>query len=152
MYSESEVLKSMELFKGLAPVELSNMASLMRPVRVKEGEIITRAGQPAHTFYVIMSGSYVVSFEEGRAFTLHNPGDFLGWSFLNASTHYTGTSTALTDGDVLALRSDDFMRLLQKNTVMADEIMKTVSTRKHELRYGFTAESNRPSVSPDQEQ
>lgn len=140
MPSDNEILKSMELFSDLAPAEISKISALMRPQHVKEGEALTRTGEPADSFYVIHSGSFMVSFEGGQAFTLHSPGDFLGWSILVAKPDYAGTSIALVDSDVLALRSDDFMRLLQQDLVLGDKIMKTVSAKKDSLRHGFSFE------------
>ena len=138
MSAEMETLKSMPLFSELKASEVSKVATLMHPLHVKEGETLTRTGERAGWFYVIHSGSFMVSFEGGEAFTLHEPGDFLGWSILVAKPNYAGTSVALVDSEVLCLRSEDFMRLLQKDVVLGDKIMKTVKSKKDTLRHGFS--------------
>ncbi len=137
MPSEKEILQSMDLFQGLGRDAIATLAKLMRPVRVKEGEVLTKRGDVAHTFFVILSGNYMVHFPDGKAFTLHKPGDFIGWAILVASTRYNGTSVALTDGEVLALKKADFMRVIQQDLAMGNKIMQTVTTQQHKMRYDF---------------
>ena len=137
MATNRQILSDMELFQGLGREEIGAIAAIMRPQQVKEGEILTKVGDPAHTFYVILSGNYMVHFPDGHAFTLHRPGDFIGWAILVASVRYNGTSVALTDGEVLAMKKADFMRLLQRDLAMGDKIMKTVTTQQNHLRYDF---------------
>ena len=51
----------------------------------------------------------------------------MGWSTVVYPFSYTGTVTALTDGDVLSISSRDFFQLIQANNVLGEKIMKKIN-------------------------
>jgi CRP-like cAMP-binding protein len=122
-----KVLKSIELFKDLESGELGQIASILNPVRATEGEILMRRGAPAQTFYVALSGNYMVYFKGGQAFTLHKFGDVLGWSTVVTPFYYRATTIALTSGDLLSMSRLEFLRLVQKNAALSGKIMKKIN-------------------------
>lgn len=124
MHTETQILKSMDLFMDLKPDELEKVASLMHPTRVTEGEILSEIGRPAYNFYVVLSGNYLLSFDDGRAVTLHEAGDVIGWATLAGGATYIGTGTALTNGEVLTMKSEDFLQLLQGESELGDKLMQ----------------------------
>lgn len=123
MDKEKQVLQKTDLFKDLEPVELEKIASIMQLTRVHEGELLTDRKQPAYYFYVVVSGNYMLSFDEDRAFTIHEEGECMGWATLAASSYYTATSVALTDGEVLCMSGQDFLELIQINSAIGDKLM-----------------------------
>ena len=100
---------------------------MLNPRTVKKGEAIIRKDTPALTLFVIISGKYELSFENGRSITLDKKGEIMGWSSVVAPFRYTGTVTALTDGDVLYISGRDFFQLIQANNVLGEKIMKKIS-------------------------
>jgi CRP-like cAMP-binding protein len=122
-----QILKSIELFKDLDGGELGQLASILNPVRVTEGETLMRRGEPAQTFYVVLSGNYMVYFKGGQAFTLHKLGDVIGWSTVVTPFYYRATGIALTNGDLLSMSRLEFLRLVQKNAVLSGKIMKKIN-------------------------
>ena len=123
-----QFFKSLDIFQDLSPNELEKIARIVHPMKTREGEEFIRVDEPAETFYVILSGNYMVYFKDGRAFTLHYKGDIVGWSTVVTPFRYVGTVVALTDGDVLTLSGQDFRRLIQQNAVLGGKIMKRIYT------------------------
>jgi CRP-like cAMP-binding protein len=121
------VLQGLALFSELNTEEKTAIAEIMQQTKVVEGEVLATRGQTAHTFFVILSGSFMVHFNKGRAFTLHKKGDIMGWSAVVTPFKYTGTMTALTDGEVLYASGESFMRLIQSNADLGDRLMKKIN-------------------------
>lgn len=127
MTTEINILESLGIFEGLNHEELEHLASLMNPVKVKEGETLARRGQTAHTFFVILSGNFMLHFKDGRAVTLHKKGDIMGWSTVVTPFQYRGTAVAMTDGEVLTMSGQEFLRLIQENSALSDKIMRKIN-------------------------
>jgi len=89
--------------------------------------VIARRGDCAHTFFIVLSGNFMVSFKRDRAITLHNKGDIMGCSTVVAPFNYTGTATALTDGEALSMPGQELLRLIESNPAMSDKIMKKIN-------------------------
>ncbi len=133
MSTDIQTLKSLDLFAELNFGELEKIASLMHMMKVAEGEVLTRKGEPARTFFIVLSGNFMLSFKKERSFTLHNKGNIIGWSTVVTPFQYRGTAIALTDGLVLSMPGQEFLRLIQSDSTLGDKIMrkinKTVSER-----------------------
>ncbi len=127
MPTDVNTLKSIDLFKELDPDELAKMAAMMHPMNVTEGEILTRINDMAHTFFVALKGNFLISFKEDRGITLHKRGDIMGWSTVVTPFRYTGTTVALTDGEVLTMAAQDFQDLLMEYSVLSNKIMMKIN-------------------------
>ncbi len=133
MSTDIQTLKSLDLFTDLNFGELEKIAPLMHLMKVAEGEVLTRKGESARTFFIVLSGNFMLSFKKERSFTLHNKGNIIGWSTVVTPFQYRGTAIALTDGLVLSMPGQEFLRLIQSDSTLGDKIMrkinKTVSER-----------------------
>lgn len=127
MLNEIEILRSMELFKSLNSEELEKIAVLLHPLNVNKDQILTMEGEPAKNFYIIVSGRFKISLTTGNDIVLSHVGDFIGWATIIAAPTYLGTGVALTQGEVLKLSGQDFMRLLISNADLGGKIMKNGS-------------------------
>jgi CRP-like cAMP-binding protein len=134
MATDIEILGSLALFNSLHTNELELIANLIRPVRVTESEILTRRNDPATTFYIVLSGHFMVYFAENRAITLHDRGDVMGWATLVRPHNYNGTTIALTDGEVLSMDGQEFLTLIQGNAAIGEKIMKKINKIMEERR------------------
>ncbi|CAN2039314.1 Cyclic nucleotide-binding domain-containing protein [Candidatus Magnetomoraceae bacterium gMMP-15] len=117
-------LQTMGLLKNLERSDLEELASIVTSMRVHEGETITHKGSSAHTVYLVISGNFMVHFEDGRALTFHGHGQVIGWAAVVTPFFYTGTAVALTDGEVLAIKGQDLLELVQANSEFGNNIMK----------------------------
>ncbi len=127
MPTDIQTLKSLDLFEELTSEELTQIAPMIHPMKISEGELLTQRGEPATVFYVALKGNFIISFKDGQAFTLHNRGDIIGWSTIVTPFLYTGTAVALTDGEVLALNGDDFLQVIQGESSIGDKIMSKIN-------------------------
>ena len=118
----------MPLFGDMDADALGKISSLMTYAKVQEGELLTQRGLTAHTFYVILSGNFMISFNEDRAFTLHKKGQIMGWSSVVTPFRYTGTAVALTHGEVLCLSAEAFRELLMGDARISELLMKKINT------------------------
>jgi CRP-like cAMP-binding protein len=128
MPSSPELLKSIELFSSFTQEELEKVAPLVNPMKVMEGEILAKKGARSRTFFIVIKGNFMISFENGKAITLHNKGDIMGWSTLVAPFTYKGTVIALTNGEVLTLPGQEFYLLLQSESALSSKIMNEINS------------------------
>lgn len=127
MAVEPKVLQNIPLFDDMDEEALYKISRMMHLATVQEGEILTQKGEGAHTFYVVLSGNYMVSFHEDRAITLHEKGQIIGWSSVVSPFKYTGTAVALTRGEILSMSSEEFRRLLQEDAQVSEKLMLKIS-------------------------
>lgn len=120
-------LGSMDLFAELSSAELEQVQAIAHPVQVAEAEIITHIGAPAHNFFVILSGSFMIAFKDDRAITLHDKGKIMGWSTVFSPFRYKGTTVALTDSEVVSIPGDKFLSLIQSNAALGNKIMNKIN-------------------------
>ena len=128
MAVDTKRLRNIPLFEDMDEEALDKISSMMHLLKVEEGEVLTQKGEGAHSFYVILSGNYMVSFNDGRAITLHKKGQIVGWSSVVSPFKYTGTATALTRGEVYSMSSEDFRQLLQGDARTSELLMLKIST------------------------
>ena len=127
MTVEIKLLETLDLFEGVDHEDLELLGELLKPMRVHEGEVLTRRSDPAQNFYIILSGSYMIYFKDGKAFTLHEKGGVIGMSTMLEPFNYRGTTVALTDGEVLMVAGDKFNELIQGNARLGGKIMRTLN-------------------------
>lgn len=127
MAVDPKTLSAISLFREMDEAAIEKISRLMSAVPVDEGEVLTQKREPAHSFFVILSGNYMVSFEDDRALTLHKRGQIIGWSSVVAPFKYTGTAVALTRGEVLSMSSEAFRQLLQEDARISELLMLKIS-------------------------
>jgi len=127
-------IQSLEFFKDLTYSELELFASSLNSRSVKKGDILLRKGTPAMTFFIILSGTFKVSLEKGRSYTLDKKGTVIGWSTVIAPFEYTGTAVAETDGDVLSISSLEFFQMIQSDNTLGTKIMQKIQKIASERR------------------
>jgi CRP-like cAMP-binding protein len=103
-----------------------------RPIRIGEGEVLMRQGEPGDLFYVIDTGSLEVSIS-GRVVAILVPGDHVGEIALLRNVPRTATVTAREDGELLALERDDFLRAVTGFALSTAEAERIADARLAEL-------------------
>ena len=61
------VFRRLKIFEGLSASELQNLATRMRPLRIKRSQSIIVEGLPANDLYVLLSGVVKVSATNGTS-------------------------------------------------------------------------------------
>jgi len=126
MSVDAHILQPLAFFSDLEQHELEEFAGLLRSRPVRENEVIIQRGTPALTFFIILSGTFEVAFEQDRSIVLNKKGEVMGWSTVVHPYHYTGMVTAVSDGELLEISSRDFFELIQSNNRLGEKIMNKI--------------------------
>ena len=118
----------LSLFGGLPPARVEGALRRLEPLAVHAGDVIVREGDPADRFYVIDSGSFVVTQAdpaggEPRHLRTLGTDEVFGERGLIGQTPRTATVTAVTDGLLFEMDGDDFLRLVGAGKGVADRLM-----------------------------
>ncbi len=121
-----EFLRSVDLFKHLAPAEITNTAEKMKQRRFGKNEIIIREGDAGEEFFLISRGSVDVfkrvdGGEEKRLATL-GAGNFFGERALLVDEPRNSTCVAASEVEALALGKADFKQALDTSASFKDQI------------------------------
>jgi len=127
MHLDLQNIHEIDLFNELSSDELDKILPIIHPVKIFEGERLIREGGTSQTFYVIVSGNYLIYFKDGRAFTLHNKGDMIGWATIASPFTYHESAVALTDGEALMIPVEEFLNLIQSDSELGSKITKKVT-------------------------
>ena len=123
---DMNTLETLDFLAELTPEEILQIKPFASMVKVIEGEVLINRNSPAHTFFINLTGNFMLSYENGRAVTLHDKSDLMGLSSVLTPFHYTGTVMALTEGEVLSIPGQDFLQFIQGNALLGDKIMKKI--------------------------
>jgi CRP-like cAMP-binding protein len=134
--SLEKALPNIELFSELSNKELKSVASLMTPVRVKAGRVLTEEGQPGREFMIIIEGTATVR-RSGKVVARLGPGDFFGELAVIAGVPRTATVTADSDMLIENLNRREFSSLLDESPRIAKKILVGAVRRLHELEVGL---------------
>ncbi len=126
------ILGQCPLFAGLSQWELKSISQLMRLVEFKRDETVYREGNPADSFYVVVSGrfeAFVASLEKKKILAYLRRGDHFGEMSLLTRQPHSATLRALSDSLVLELKKDDFERTIEHNATISLELSRRLSHR-----------------------
>lgn len=105
-------------FKRLPPANIETLLDRLEPVRVKAGQIIIRQGDRGDYFYMIHQGTALVNrqteADEDESIELAElaEGSAFGEAALISDKPRNATVSMTTDGILLRLSKDDFLKLL----------------------------------------
>jgi MFS family permease len=102
------LLRRIDVFAPLGPVELERLAEALEPARAAGGEAIVRQGEPGDRFYVIVAGTVDVSVD-GERVREQGPGEYFGEIALLRDGPRTATVTARDDVELRSLRREPFL-------------------------------------------
>lgn len=125
------VLEQSPFFERLEPRSLKELAARAERRAFEDGQTIFTEGAPATTFYLLVSGSVLLSYgtgdEEAAALqTISHPGDPIGWSAIVEPYAYRATATARETTDLLALDHDVLDRQAEAHSEFGAAIMRAV--------------------------
>jgi MFS family permease len=126
------LLRQVPMFTALDLPTIDHLALVARPIRIGEGEVLMRQGEPGDLFYVIDTGSLEVSIS-GHVVAILVPGDHVGEIALLRNVPRTATVTAREDGELLALERDDFLRAVTGFALSTAEAERIADARLAEL-------------------
>ena len=127
------VLQRSPLFRGLAPAALERIAALATQRNYGEGEIVCSQGDPGDALYAVVTGRIRISSgaADGREIFLNimEPGDSFGEIALLDGGTRTATAVAMVASELVSLRRDHLLALLEREPRVALELLRLCGER-----------------------
>jgi CRP/FNR family transcriptional regulator, cyclic AMP receptor protein len=125
-------LSSVPLFSQCHKAELKSIARRTADISAEAGQVLTKEGQGAHDFFVIVSGEAEVS-RGGRIVAELGPGDYFGELGLLDPALRDATVTARTPMELVVLAQWDFEQALEEAPGMTRRLLAGMAQRLRSL-------------------
>jgi putative ABC transport system ATP-binding protein len=123
-----EFLKTVDAFKDLTPLELTNVAEKMTKRQFVAGDVVIRQGEPGEEFFLISDGSVEVMRENHEVATL-GAGDFFGEGALITGEPRNATVVANDNLDTYVLGKADFRTAIEASRSFRDQLYRVYFLR-----------------------
>ena len=123
-----DLLKHVPLFSRVDDRALKLLAATFTERSFKEGTQLTTEGQGAAGFFVIESGTALVTVD-GAERRSTRPGDYYGEIALVDGGLRTATITATSDGKAYGLTAWQFRPLVEEHTTIAWPLLEALAAR-----------------------
>lgn len=130
MDQKTDIVAGLPIFAKLEPRSQEAVATQARVVAAPAGTVLLREGEPAESFYVIVSGTVHVE-RGGRFVRSMSAGGFLGEVALIEGSERTATATCATDCELLEFGSFEFGRVLAAFPDVRARVEAAVARRPH---------------------
>lgn len=130
MKKHLEHLRAVPMFQTCSDKELGQISKLAEELSFDAGEVVMKEGAIGHEFYVIASGTAVVS-RDGVAMATLGPGDFFGELALLDPGPRNATVTMQSGGTVLEITQRPFWQLLEDVPAIARKLLQGMARRTH---------------------
>jgi voltage-gated potassium channel len=117
------------LFAELDATEISDVMELLRAQVMQAGDVIVRAGDPAHSMYFIAQGEVEIVIKGKKEPLRLGVGQFFGEVAVLRRARRSATATALTRTNLLVLNAQDLHALMQRDPRIAKRINDVVEKR-----------------------
>jgi len=131
-------LQRVPIFSGFSEAQLGRIIAHARIVEVPAGTVVTQAGEPGDSFFVIIDGITAVKTPAGASGQLQ-PGDFFGEMSLLDGDPRSATIVATTDLRLLIVDRSHFWRLLEEAPDLIRTILIVLSRRVRRLEQTVNA-------------
>ncbi|MCA9921479.1 MAG: GNAT family N-acetyltransferase [Anaerolineales bacterium] len=124
----NETTRQMAIFAGLEEGELAKIAGLCQVSPFVAGDVILQAGERGNAFFMVKDGRLDIIAADGETHVGHvRAGDFLGEISLVSRQPFTATAVAATDGQLIALKYQDFENLIGRYPRIGMCIMRNIA-------------------------
>jgi len=117
------------LFTELDAEEISDVTDLLQAQVAQAGDVIAKAGEPAHSMYFIAQGEVEIVIKGKDEVLRVGSGQFFGEVAVLRRARRTGTATAVMRTNLLVLDAQDLHALMRRNPRIAVRI-KDVATKR----------------------
>ena len=130
--NDSAILKNIPIFCDISKDELYIIASQLKRIEYKAGELIFKEGDPGDEMYVIVDGgvSIFIIDNDGKEVVLSEmmKGNFFGEMSIVERTPRSATCRVIQDGVFLVLHADDLINIASFMPECAVKIMNKMLT------------------------
>ncbi len=130
MDDKTAIVARLPIFARLEPRSLEAVATLAKVVAVSAGTVLVHEGEPAESFYVIVSGTVHIE-RKGEFVRSMTDGGFLGEVALIEGSERTATATCTTDCELLEFGSFEFGRIMATFPDVRARVDAAVARRPH---------------------
>jgi CRP/FNR family transcriptional regulator len=127
------LLASVQVFSGLEPRELEEIARVAVPRSFDRGELIFREGDPGDTCYVVKSGTIAIrrdhSDGRSRALAELRPGSIFGELSMFGAETRSATAEALEPTSLVAILRADMQRVIRSSPDIAFKMLAELADR-----------------------
>jgi CRP/FNR family transcriptional regulator, cyclic AMP receptor protein len=132
-----ELLRKVSMLSGLGEAELSAIAAIAQRKRCAAHETVVQQADPGGEMFVIVSGHLkaVTAGADGRdnALSIMGPGEVFGEVSLLDGGPRSATISTLDRCELLIIRRDPFLKVLEGSPRTAIELLKVLTTRLRKL-------------------
>ena len=121
------MISRVPLFAELDAGEIADVMQLLRAHLAETGEVIVREGDHAHSMYFIAAGEVEVAVDKKKVKL--SAGQFFGEVAVLRGERRSGTATALSRTNLLALSAQDLHALIKRDSRIAKRIKDVVEKR-----------------------
>lgn len=122
------ILKGSEFFRNFPGSDLAGIAALAEVVHVSKDEVVFEQGDDGDAFYMVVSGSIIISRGATKLATLGSREGFGEMSILDSEPR-SASATAAEDTTLLTLDRDSFDRVIEQNPVVARGVYRVLTER-----------------------
>jgi len=123
-----EAIKRVPLFAKLSKQGLQDVAAIADEIDLPEGKQLTRQGERAQEFVVLLDGSAEVQ-QDARVVNTLGAGDFLGEIGLVTQLPRTATVTTTSTVRALVITDRDFLELLRRSPEVSAGVLEALGER-----------------------
>jgi putative ABC transport system ATP-binding protein len=123
-----EFLKTVDLFKNLTPIELTNVAEKMAKRQFVSGDVILRQGEAGEDFFLISEGTVEV-MREGHDIARLGAGDFFGEAALITGEPRNATVVANDHLETYVLGKTEFRAAIEASRSFRDQLYRVYFLR-----------------------
>lgn len=132
-----EVLSSFHLFNDLSDAKLKKIANNCQFQEFPKSSVIFGRNDFPHGFYILAKGQLklAVSSQDGveKVIDIIFPGDSFGEAALFLESKFPACIEATVDAQILMIPREFITHLLDNDAVLAQKMLKKISTRNHQL-------------------
>ena len=133
-------LQGSTIFSGIADEHLAWMVENSEEVRLRQGEIFARRGDPADILVVVLEGEIRFHLSEApdSPVVRVNPGEVSGLLPFSRLTHFPGTALAVTQARLIRLHKSHFPEMLRRMPEVGPRLVAIMADRIRESTRGET--------------
>jgi len=121
------MIAKVPLFAELDAGEIADIMEILRAQLAEPGEVIVREGDHAHSMYFIAAGEVEVAL--GKKKVRLGTGQFFGEVAVLSGSRRSGTATAVTRCNLLALSASDLHALMKRDPRIAKRVKDVAENR-----------------------
>lgn len=121
------MIAKVPLFAELDAGEIADIMEILRAQLAEPGEVIVREGDHAHSMYFIAAGEVEVAL--GKKKVRLGTGQFFGEVAVLSGSRRSGTATAVTRCNLLALSAPDLHALMKRDPRIANRVKDVAENR-----------------------